>query len=87
MDTIRCLLPVEREVFPVIDANGKVCGKLTISIAIDVSPIDADENGWVSQQTGTSPLKAGDEPGSVPRLPIFHPLVAGLLCKEARALR
>lgn len=45
LDTIRCLLPVSVEVFPVIDANGKVCGKLTISITIEVSPEDGGENG------------------------------------------
>ncbi|KAL8440063.1 hypothetical protein Efla_004047 [Eimeria flavescens] len=34
LDVIRCLLPLDKEVFPIIDANGKICGKLTVSMAI-----------------------------------------------------
>ncbi|CDI87401.1 hypothetical protein EPH_0005460 [Eimeria praecox] len=44
LDTIRCLLPINAEVFPIIDPNGKACGKLTISIAIEVASKFEDTN-------------------------------------------
>ncbi|KAL8433751.1 hypothetical protein ACSSS7_003648 [Eimeria intestinalis] len=37
LDVIRCLFSVDKEVFPVIDSNGKICGKLTISIAVSLA--------------------------------------------------
>ncbi|KAL8448860.1 hypothetical protein Emag_003813 [Eimeria magna] len=50
LDVVRCLFPVDGEVFPVIDANGKICGKLTISIAIGLDIGKVNEDAEVGNQ-------------------------------------
>lgn len=50
LDTIRCLLPVTEEVFPIFDGNGKTCGKLTISMQIEVLQPSAGSNSQSGPQ-------------------------------------
>ncbi|CDJ48141.1 kinesin, putative [Eimeria brunetti] len=54
LDTIRCLLPVDSEVFPIIDANGKGCGKLTLSIGIEVASKSDRADRWLDGETDVS---------------------------------
>ncbi|CDJ61810.1 Protein CBR-KLP-6, related [Eimeria maxima] len=58
LDTIRFLLPIESEVFPIIDANGKVCGKLTLSVSIEVASNtdDPDCQGRIEQEVNIDAL-------------------------------
>ncbi|KAL8275154.1 hypothetical protein Esti_000904 [Eimeria stiedai] len=43
LDVVRCLFSVDKEEFPLIDANGKICGKLTISIAVSLATGKTEE--------------------------------------------
>lgn len=45
LETIRSLLPIEQEPFPIFDSKGQKQGTLVVSIDIQVGPPRADIEG------------------------------------------
>ena len=75
LETIRSLLPIEKEPFPVFDSKGQKKGTLVVSVDIQVGPPRTYIEGYISDVGGRPVL-----PPSQERRPMLHLLPYMLSC-------